>query len=223
MSRRASAGEVRVMREETIHKRGPSGGRLGARWLGWTRLLALTGLVGVLALAAPSANARTLSPAADTSTTSISTTNFVNQFDAEPYVGNGYFSQRIPAAGMGLLTGAGDDRLAARHAALHRGARRRHCTPRPTPRWLLPGRDQAGDRPDPDVVDADLRDAVRRNLLARDRHGVTDQRLQPDGGPADGDRHDIRTWTSPRGRKASFSTACSPTWRASTWRSSRCR
>ncbi len=95
------------MREETIHGRGPSGGWLGARWRGWTRLLALTGLVGVLALAAPSANARTLSPAADTSTTSISTTNFVNQFDAEPYVGNGYFSQRIPAAGMGLLTGLG--------------------------------------------------------------------------------------------------------------------
>jgi trehalose/maltose hydrolase-like predicted phosphorylase len=41
------------------------------------------------------------------STTSISTSQFVNQFDAEPYVGNGYFSQRIPAAGMGLLTGLG--------------------------------------------------------------------------------------------------------------------
>jgi trehalose/maltose hydrolase-like predicted phosphorylase len=41
------------------------------------------------------------------STTAISTTQFVNQFDAEPYVGNGYFSQRIPAAGMGLLTGLG--------------------------------------------------------------------------------------------------------------------
>ncbi|MFL5863804.1 MAG: discoidin domain-containing protein [Solirubrobacteraceae bacterium] len=40
-------------------------------------------------------------------TTSISTSQFVNQFDAEPYVGNGYFSQRIPAAGMGLLTGLG--------------------------------------------------------------------------------------------------------------------
>ena len=45
--------------------------------------------------------------AAATSTTSISTSQFVNQFDAEPYVGNGYFSQRIPAAGMGLLTGLG--------------------------------------------------------------------------------------------------------------------
>ena len=44
---------------------------------------------------------------AATSTTSISTSQFVNQFDAEPYVGNGYFSQRIPAAGMGLLTGLG--------------------------------------------------------------------------------------------------------------------
>jgi trehalose/maltose hydrolase-like predicted phosphorylase len=37
----------------------------------------------------------------------ISTSQFVNRFDAEPYVGNGYFSQRIPAAGMGLLTGLG--------------------------------------------------------------------------------------------------------------------
>ena len=41
------------------------------------------------------------------STMSISTSQFVNQFDTEPYVGNGYFSQRIPAAGMGLLTGLG--------------------------------------------------------------------------------------------------------------------
>ena len=46
-------------------------------------------------------------PSAGDSTTSISTSSFVNQFDAEPYVGNGYFSQRIPAAGMGLLTGLG--------------------------------------------------------------------------------------------------------------------
>lgn len=37
----------------------------------------------------------------------LSTSRFSNQFDAEPYVGNGHFSQRIPAAGMGLLnTGA---------------------------------------------------------------------------------------------------------------------
>src|SRR3954453_6233557 len=41
------------------------------------------------------------------STPSISTSVFANQFDAEPYVGNGYFSQRVPAAGMGLLTGLG--------------------------------------------------------------------------------------------------------------------
>jgi hypothetical protein len=44
---------------------------------------------------------------AATSATAISTSQFVNQFDAEPYVGNGYFSQRIPAAGMGFLTGLG--------------------------------------------------------------------------------------------------------------------
>jgi trehalose/maltose hydrolase-like predicted phosphorylase len=61
------------------------------------------------ALAAPaSAQVRaTASAHASGSTTSISTSQFVNQFDAEPYVGNGYFSQRIPAAGMGLLTGLG--------------------------------------------------------------------------------------------------------------------
>src|SRR5690242_13172403 len=46
-------------------------------------------------------------PAPSGAATSISTSQFVNQFDAEPYVGNGYFSQRIPAAGMGLLTGLG--------------------------------------------------------------------------------------------------------------------
>jgi len=34
----------------------------------------------------------------------LSTSQFVNQFDAAPYVGNGYFSQRIPAAGMGFLS-----------------------------------------------------------------------------------------------------------------------
>src|SRR4051794_14529951 len=45
--------------------------------------------------------------ATEASTTSISTTAFANRFDAEPYVGNGYFSQRVPAAGMGLLTGLG--------------------------------------------------------------------------------------------------------------------
>jgi trehalose/maltose hydrolase-like predicted phosphorylase len=33
----------------------------------------------------------------------LSTSRFQNQFDAEPYVGNGYFSQRIPAAGMGFV------------------------------------------------------------------------------------------------------------------------
>ncbi|MEA2158963.1 MAG: hypothetical protein QOD66_1343, partial [Solirubrobacteraceae bacterium] len=49
----------------------------------------------------------TLAAGASGSTTAISTSQFVNQFDTEPYVGNGYFSQRIPAAGMGLLTGLG--------------------------------------------------------------------------------------------------------------------
>ena len=70
---------------------------------------AMCGAVGVVGLVAPSAaGARTTaSTGAGTSTTSISTSQFVNSFDAEPYVGNGYFSQRIPAAGMGLLTGLG--------------------------------------------------------------------------------------------------------------------
>lgn len=74
--------------------------------------LCATGVVvagSVLALATPAA-AQIRTPAsafASASTTSISTAQFVNQFDAEPYVGNGYFSQRIPAAGMGLLTGLG--------------------------------------------------------------------------------------------------------------------
>src|SRR5919202_6944872 len=61
---------------------------------------AATSLSVFAALAAPAV-------AADSSTTTISTSQFVNQFDAEPYVGNGYFSQRVPAAGMGLLTGLG--------------------------------------------------------------------------------------------------------------------
>src|SRR5437660_6895365 len=37
----------------------------------------------------------------------LTTRQFVNDFQAEPYVGNGYFSQRIPAAGMGFLSGLG--------------------------------------------------------------------------------------------------------------------
>jgi trehalose/maltose hydrolase-like predicted phosphorylase len=49
----------------------------------------------------------TRAPGAGPSTTAISTDQFVNQFDTEPYVGNGYFSQRVPAAGTGLLTGLG--------------------------------------------------------------------------------------------------------------------
>jgi trehalose/maltose hydrolase-like predicted phosphorylase len=40
----------------------------------------------------------------------ITTHQFVNQFTAEPYVANGYFSQRIPAAGMGFL-GTGLDEI----------------------------------------------------------------------------------------------------------------
>jgi trehalose/maltose hydrolase-like predicted phosphorylase len=60
----------------------------------------------VLGLTDPAA-ARTQPESAGGSTTAISTSQFVNQFDTEPYVGNGYFSQRIPAAGMGLLKGLG--------------------------------------------------------------------------------------------------------------------
>lgn len=79
------------------------------------RRLAAVCTVGVvvagslLALADPAAvHVRAAAAAgASGSTTSISTAQFVNSFDAEPYVGNGYFSQRIPAAGMGLLTGLG--------------------------------------------------------------------------------------------------------------------
>ena len=56
---------------------------------------------GALAAAGGGAAAAGASPG------TISTSQFVNQFDTEPYVGNGYFSQRIPAAGMGLLTGLG--------------------------------------------------------------------------------------------------------------------
>ena len=60
------------------------------------------------AVVVPAAGARTpRATGAAPVTTSISTSQFINQFDAEPYVGNGYFSQRIPAAGMGLLTGLG--------------------------------------------------------------------------------------------------------------------
>src|ERR1700751_243027 len=67
----------------------------------------VSGLVAALAAPAAGQMRTTASARTSVSTTSISTSQFVNQFDAEPYVGNGYFSQRIPAAGMGLLTGLG--------------------------------------------------------------------------------------------------------------------
>lgn len=74
----------------------------------WWRRFCLCAAFAVGAV--PASSLSVIFPAtagAATSTTSISTSQFVNQFDAEPYVGNGYFSQRIPAAGMGLLTGLG--------------------------------------------------------------------------------------------------------------------
>jgi trehalose/maltose hydrolase-like predicted phosphorylase len=45
--------------------------------------------------------------AAATGNSMLSTSQFQNDFTTEPYVGNGYFSQRIPAAGMGYLGGLG--------------------------------------------------------------------------------------------------------------------
>jgi trehalose/maltose hydrolase-like predicted phosphorylase len=70
---------------------------------------ALSGVIAGLAFAGPAAAIPYAGATAQagTSTTSISTTKFVDQFDTEPYVGNGYVSQRVPAAGMGLLTGLG--------------------------------------------------------------------------------------------------------------------
>lgn len=83
--------------------------RFGGRPLVVGCAMAVAAVGSVLALTDPAAaHVRAAAPAgAGGSTTSISTSQFVNQFDAEPYVGNGYFSQRIPAAGMGLLTGLG--------------------------------------------------------------------------------------------------------------------
>ncbi|MEA2213874.1 MAG: hypothetical protein QOF83_3822 [Solirubrobacteraceae bacterium] len=95
------------MREETVQSRGSVRG-IRPRLRELTLVAAMSGLTCGLALAAPAANAGAVQPAAaGISTTSISTSTFVNQFDTEPYVGNGYFSQRIPAAGMGLLKGLG--------------------------------------------------------------------------------------------------------------------
>ncbi|HEY2657477.1 MAG TPA: hypothetical protein VGI55_16965, partial [Solirubrobacteraceae bacterium] len=78
-----------------------------SRTRSWWRLRLCLGLV---VAAVPAFGVGGIAPAAAgaaDSTTSITTNQFVNQFDAEPYVGNGYFSQRIPAAGMGLLTDLG--------------------------------------------------------------------------------------------------------------------
>ncbi len=67
--------------------------------------IALVCLVFATSAGSAAATAARVTPTG--STTSIRTSQFVNQFDSEPYVGNGYFSQRIPAAGAGLLTGLG--------------------------------------------------------------------------------------------------------------------
>ena len=95
------------MREETVQNRSLVRG-IRQRLRELTLVAAMSGLTCALALAAPAASAGAAQrAAAGISTTSISTSKFVNQFDTEPYVGNGYFSQRIPAAGMGLLRGLG--------------------------------------------------------------------------------------------------------------------
>ena len=74
--------------------------------LGPRRFGVAVAIVGTaFAIVWPAATVKAAGPTAGT--TSISTSQFVNQFDAEPYVGNGYFSQRIPAAGTGLLIGLG--------------------------------------------------------------------------------------------------------------------
>ena len=96
------------MREETMQMGGSMRRSRPRRWaLGL--IIAMSAATAGLALAGPAAANTTVPQAtqAGMSTTSISTSQFVNQFDTEPYVGNGYFSQRIPAAGMGLLTGLG--------------------------------------------------------------------------------------------------------------------
>jgi len=86
---------------------GNHSGRL--RRLGLRALVATATLLGsTLGLGFGAvASAAAATSAATSSAMTLSTNQFVNQFDAEPYVGNGYFSQRIPAAGMGLLTGLG--------------------------------------------------------------------------------------------------------------------
>ncbi len=81
--------------------------RLRPRGRALALISAMSGVAAGLALAGPAAANPVASQAAGSSTMSITTTKFVNQFDTEPYVGNGSFSQRIPAAGMGLLTGLG--------------------------------------------------------------------------------------------------------------------
>ena len=64
--------------------------------------VAATGLFGLVA-ASPQARAA----GSVNGAWAITTTRFVNNFEAEPFVGNGYFSQRIPAVGMGFLGGLG--------------------------------------------------------------------------------------------------------------------
>src|SRR6202012_5668831 len=70
---------------------------------------AVSGVIAGLAFAGPAAAIPYAGATAQAGKPrrSISPPNFVDHVDTEPYVGNGYFSQRVPAAGMGLLTGLG--------------------------------------------------------------------------------------------------------------------
>src|SRR5580704_2789857 len=78
-----------------------------SRTRSWWRVRLCLGLVVAAVSAFGVGGIAPAAAGAADSTTAITTNQFVNQFDAEPYVGNGYFSQRIPAAGMGLLTDLG--------------------------------------------------------------------------------------------------------------------
>jgi trehalose/maltose hydrolase-like predicted phosphorylase len=76
--------------------------RNSARLAGLTSVIVLTAALSVAADAVPAATPD------NGASWLLSTSSFDDQFTAEPFVGNGYFSQRIPAAGMGRSTGQGE-------------------------------------------------------------------------------------------------------------------
>lgn len=77
--------------------------------LGLTVAAVVIAGAGVVAAAAPAVAVHHQTPGVQSAGSVLGTSTFSNDFEAAPYTGNGYLSQRVPAAGMGFLGDLGTD------------------------------------------------------------------------------------------------------------------